>query len=91
MARVRVQLSDAGMRELLRSPEVEADLFARAARVAAAAAGAGHRPHSGTVEYRAQASRGTSRARALAIADHPGALGLEAAYRTLGTAIDAAR
>ena len=91
MARIRVQLNHAGMAELLVSPEVEADLFARVARVAAAAAGAGHQPHSGTVEYRAQVSRGKKRVRALVIADHPGALGLEARYRTLGTAIDAAR
>ena len=91
MARVRVQLSDKGMRELLRSPEVEADLAVRAARVAAAAAESGHAPHSGTVDYRAESSRGKSRARAIAIADHPGAQGLEAAYRTLGTAMDAAR
>ena len=91
MARVRVQLNDAGMRELLCSPEVEADLAERAARVAAAAAALGHQPHSGTVEYRAEVSRGKNRARARVIADHPGALGLEERYRTLGTAIDAAR
>ena len=91
MARVRVQLNHEGMAELLLSPEVEADLAARAARVAAAAAESGHRPHSGTVEYRAETSRGKKRVRALVIADHPGAQGLETRYRTLGTAIDAAR
>ena len=91
MARVRVNLNHAGMAELLLSPEVEADLVARGARVAAAAAESGHRPHSGTVEYRVQASRGKKRVRVLVIADHPGAQGLEARYRTLGTAIDAAK
>lgn len=91
MARVRVQLNDIGMRELLLSPGVEADLAARAGRVAAAAAESGHQPHSGTVYYRTATSRGRNRARALVIADHPGAQGLEAKYRTLGTAMDAAR
>ena len=91
MARIRVQLNDAGMRELLRSPEVEADLAERATRVATAAAAFGHWPHSGAVNYRVETFRGKNRVRALAIADHPGALGLEDKYRTLGTAIDAAR
>ena len=91
MARVRVELNHEGMGELLLSPEVEADLAERATRVAAAAAESGHRPHSGTVEYRVETSRGKERVRALVLADHPGAQGLEARYRTLGTAIDAAK
>lgn len=90
MPRVRVVLNSAGMRALLRSRKVRDDLLERAARVAAAAEAAGVQPHEGDVDYRAKASMGASRARALVIADHPGALGQEEKYRILGSAIDAA-
>lgn len=88
---VRVVLNRAGMREMLRSKEVERDLLRRAKQVAAAADAIGHAPHEGDVDYYAESSRGASRAKAIAVADHPGAQGQEEKYRTLGTAIDAAR
>jgi hypothetical protein len=90
MADVRVVLHGLGMRELLRSKGVQNELMRRARLVAAAAEAIGVPPHEGDVDYHAEASMGSSRARALVIADHPGALGQEEKYRTLGSAIDAA-
>lgn len=90
MAKVRVSLNHAGMRELLRSEPVERDLMRRARQVAVAAENIGVPPHEGDVKYEAVAAEGGTRARALVVADHPGALGQEETYRTLGTAIDAA-
>lgn len=37
MAKTRIKLNHAGFRELLKSPEVQGDISARAARIAAAA------------------------------------------------------
>jgi hypothetical protein len=91
MANVRVVLNRFGMREMLRSKEVERDLLRRGKQVAATAEAIGHPPHEGDVDYYAVASRGSTRARCVIVADHPGALGQEEEYRTLGTAIDAAR
>ena len=88
---VRVVLNRAGMREMLTSKEVERDLLRRGKEVAATAEAIGHLPHEGDVDYYAESSRGTTRARCVVVADHPGALGQEEKYRTLGTAIDAAR
>ncbi|WP_068922199.1 hypothetical protein [Planobispora rosea] len=87
---VRVILNRSGVREMLRSEGVQDELMRRARRVASAAEAIGVPPHEGDVDYYAEASMGRSRARALVIADHPGALGQEEKYRTLGTAIDAA-
>lgn len=91
MANVRVILNPAGMREMLRSKEVERDLLRRGKQVAATAEAIGHLPHEGEVEYYAESTRGKTRAKAIVVADHPGAQGQEEKYRTLGTAIDAAR
>lgn len=88
---VRVVLNPAGMREMLRSKEVERDLLRRGRQVAVAAEISGHIPHEGDVDYYAESSVGSSRARCIVVADHPGAQGQEEKYRTLGTAIDAAR
>lgn len=88
---VRVVLNPAGMREMLRSKEVERDLLRRGKAVAATAEAIGHLPHEGDVDYHAEASTGKTRARCVVVADHPGALGQEEEYRTLGTAIDTAR
>lgn len=87
---VRVVLNRAGVREMLRSKEVERDLKVRAERVVAAAEAHAVPPHEGKVDYYAETSRGATRARALVIADHPGALGQEEQYRILGSSIDAA-
>jgi len=91
MPNVRVILNPAGMREMLTSKEVERDLLRRARQVAITAEAIGHLPHEGEVEYYAESSRGKTRARAIVVADHPGAQGQEEEYRTLGTAIDAAK
>jgi hypothetical protein len=90
MANVRVVLNRSGVRELLRSKEVQRDLMRRAERVVAAAEAHAVPPHEGEVDYYAESSVGTMRARALVIADHPGALGQEEEYRILGSSIDAA-
>ncbi|MFD9949687.1 hypothetical protein ACFWYW_55625 [Nonomuraea sp. NPDC059023] len=87
---VRVVLNPAGMRELLRSKPVERDLLRRGKQVAAAAEAIGVEPHEGDVDYYAESSVGSTRARCVVVADHPGAQGQEEKYRTLGTAIDAA-
>jgi hypothetical protein len=91
MANVRVVLNRSGMRELLRSRGVKEDLLRRGDAVAATAEAIGVPPHEGTVDYYAEASTGIARAKVHVVADHPGALGQEQEYRTLGTAIDAAR
>lgn len=91
MPRVRVVLRKEGMREMLTSREVEHDLLRRGNQVAAAAEAIGVPPHEGKVDYYAQSGRGVTRARVHVVADHPGALGQEQAYRTLGTALDAAK
>lgn len=88
---VRVVLNPVGMREMLRSKEVERDLLRRGKQVAVAAEAIGRLPHEGDVDYYAESSRGAGRAKAIVVADHPGAQGQEEKYRTLGTAIDAAR
>lgn len=90
MANVRVILNRAGVREMLRSKPVQRDLLARAQRVAAAAEAHSVPPHEGDVDYYAESSVGANRARAIVVADHPGALGQEEEYRILGSSIDAA-
>jgi hypothetical protein len=90
MPNVRVVLNRAGVREMLRSKEVQRDLMRRADRVVAAAESRAVPPHEGEVDYYAESSVGSNRARALVIADHPGALGQEEEYRILGSSIDAA-
>lgn len=88
---VRVVLHAIGMRQMLRSEGVEKDLMRRARRVAATAEAIGVPPHEGEVDYRAEVATNADRARARVFADHPGGLGQEEKYRTLGTAMDAAR
>lgn len=81
MANVRIRLNRAGIRELLRSPGVQADLAARARRIAAAA-GPGH-----VVDVEV----GPNRARAAVITDSVDAMVAEATRRSLTRAIDAGR
>lgn len=83
MAEVRIELNRAGVRELLRSPEVLADLQARAERVAAAAGGG--------EDFVAESSLGPNRARASARTASNRGRSLEATDRTLTRALDAAR
>ena len=78
---LKVALNRAGVRALLRSPEVEADLLARAERIAAVA-GEG---------FEASAVVGATRARASVITATTDARLTEARDRTLTRAIDAGR
>lgn len=81
MAKPRIQLNRKGVRTLLRSPAVLADLEGRARRIAAAA-GPGHVVDS---------SVGRNRARAAVITATAEAMLSEAKHRTLTRAIDAGR
>lgn len=84
-----------GIRALLGSQEVRADLHRRAEAVAAAARAdyEGQPPNEGEVEVVVDSSGGDRRrrARAAVVATHPGVLHIEADRRPLGAAMDAAR
>lgn len=84
MVTVRIVLNRAGVRELLRSPEVQADLQARAERIRDAAGGEAAGFESSSVV-------GQNRARASVITATAEAMVAEAAHRTLTRAIDAGR
>jgi hypothetical protein len=92
VARFRVKLNHAGMRELLTSAGVQQDLDNRTERMAAAAQAAAP-VQSG--DYRdsihAEPAPTRKRARAKVVADVPYALVVEAKHRTLGRALDAGR
>lgn len=81
MANVRIVLKRRGMRDLLRSFEVQADLERRAENIAAAA-GPGHE---------AESEVGRNRARASVRTDSIEAMHAEATSRNLTRAIDAGR
>lgn len=73
-----------GIAELLRTPEIAADLHARAERVAAAAS-------DGTAEYVVRSEIGRRRARAAVVTGNFEAMLLERREHRLARAIDAAR
>lgn len=81
MATVRIEVNGAGIRALLKSPEVQADLGRRAGAIAAAA-GPGH-----DVDVRV----GATRARASVRTGTAAAKRAEAQERALTRAIDAGR
>jgi hypothetical protein len=81
MANVRIVLNRKGVREILRSPEVEADLERRARHIAAAA-GPGHE---------VDVTVGGNRARASVRTDTFEAMRDEATDRNLTRALDAGR
>ena len=84
MADLRIELNRAGVAQLLKSPEVQADLAARATRIAnAAAASGGIFGHETTV--------GPRRAHAIVYTDDTAARKAEATDRALTRAIDAGR
>ena len=90
---IRYSPNRAGMRELLRSREVDAMLEVRAHKVAGVAQSGfdSIRVHTGRVEVDVEQNESDSdRARVAVIARHPAALGLEAEHRILGSAIGAA-
>lgn len=81
MAIARVKVNQQAVSDLLRSPEVLADLAARGARIAAAA-GPGHR---------VEQEIGPNRARVAVITDTTEAVKSEAKHRSLTRAVDAGR
>lgn len=81
MAKIRIEVNDAGIREILKSDAVQADLQARANRIAAAA-GSG---------MEASAFIGRTRARASVITATAKARKAEATNRSLTKALDAGR
>lgn len=83
-----------GLKRLLGSEGVRLDLVVRARRIAAVAQAAyeADPPHEGHVEVVVESDAGdaaNSRARAVVIAQHPGAIAIEADRRPLGSALDA--
>ena len=81
MSQVVIKLNSAGIRQLLKSPEMAAELERRAQAIADAA-GDGHR---------VEVSETPTRARAVVITDSTEARIAEAKDRTLTRAIDAGR
>lgn len=73
-----------GIRELLRSPQVAADLAVRAQRVAAAAS-------DSSAKYNVHSEIGRNRARAAVVTGNIEAMVVEAREHRLARAIDAAR
>lgn len=86
MTTLRIELNHAGMAELLKCEGVQADLLARAGRIAEAASAGGM---NGTFGHNVQVGR--NRARALVFTDDADAMVAEAKDRILTRAIDAGR
>jgi hypothetical protein len=80
---VRIEINSAGIRELLKSPEVQNELGARADRIAAAA--------GGEPDYEVEVIVGATRARASVRTTSFEAIRAEAKDRTLLSALDAGR
>lgn len=92
----KIVINPAGVRELLNSDGVAADLMARAERVKAAADSAGIQvqwPGEPRIPlpYSTQIHHGPTRVVARVAAAHPGGLRAEAKYHMLTAALDAAR
>lgn len=83
MTTVRIEVNPAGIRELLKSEEVRADLAARAHRIASAA--------GGEPDYEVDVRQGSTRARASVRTATFEAILDEARNRTLSGALDAGR
>lgn len=100
---IRLELNGPGIRELLLSDGVAADIHDRADRVAAAAnqryetidvgARDSGQPPGETTHIKAKVEKGAgkNRARARVVAEHPAARAVEAKHRVLGQSMDAAR
>jgi hypothetical protein len=91
----QVELDPAGVRDLLRSAEVEADITRRAEAVADAARSQNIRvsgvPGADELPIRVRVHRGPNRVSARVAVDHPAGLAVEAKHRLLGRALDAAQ
>lgn len=87
--------NSAGIAKLLTLEAVEADLGARALKVADAVEAAGIKVERGKqrkdIPVTVTLASGASRARARVILDHPAGLAVEAKYGILAASIDAAR
>lgn len=92
MGLVRYRPNRRGIRDLIGSEGVRADLERRAEAVAEVARSdyEARPPHTGQVEVFVDSSAGAPRARAAVIARHPAAQHIEADRRPLGAALDAA-
>lgn len=92
MGLIRYRPHRKGIRALLGSDDIRADLHRRAEAVAEAARAAydAEPPHEGQVDVTVDSSAGAPRARAAVIARHPGVVHIEADRRPLGGALDAA-
>lgn len=94
MALIKYRSNRQGVKDLLSLPGVMVDLRRRGEKVAAAASAdyTARPPHQGEVDVEVDASiePASRRGRAAVIAHHPGALGIEADRRPLGSALDAA-
>lgn len=91
----RIKLNRRGMRDLLRSDDVQRDLARRAAAVAAQVEAAGIRvegvPGRIPLPVAVDVSAGAERARARVVLDHPSGAAVEAKHGILTSSIDAAR
>ena len=87
MANLRIVLNSKGIRDLLRSEKVQADLARRATNVAASADSASGRAGDHAVETQV----GPNRARAAVYTDTFNAMHREADQRTLTRSLDAGR
>lgn len=91
----RVEVNGKGLRELLRSQEVRADLARRAEAVAARVRGAGimvnGEPGTDPLPVKVTSDIGPGRARAQVAITHPSGMAVEAKHRILGSSVDAAR
>lgn len=90
MPRIRIQVNYEGIRELLRSPEIEQDLGRRIERVKASAESSGVKVDGEPVPIVTDTSVGSVRARAYARIDHPASMAIEARHGVLTRALDAA-
>lgn len=91
----RVKLNRRGMRNLLRSEDVQAMLGRKAAAVAEQVEAAGIRvdgvPGTVALPVAVDVAVGAERARARVILDHPAGIAVEAKHGILTSSIDAAR
>lgn len=91
----KVDINPDGIRELLRSADVEADITRRAEAVASAARSQNIRvsgePGADELPINVRVHRGPNRVSARVAVDHPAGLAVEAKHRLLGRALDAAQ
>lgn len=87
MSRLRIEVNRAGLREVLKSPGVRAELERRAHAIAAAADAAANDPGG----HRVETEVGADRARAAVITVTPKAMYKEATQRTLSRSLGAGR